>query len=133
MHFRLAANHRDFPARYQLALLLFQSGRLPAALQAAEAALELNRESREALVLHSVVALESKRFADATGDVVVVAGAGSVTATVVTEAGSDDAVATDVVVSPINATSGLSAPHAVTTRAQAISKVRMRKYRAPLM
>ena len=61
----LAANHRDFPARYQLALLLFQSGRLPAALQAAEAALELNRESREALVLHSVVALESKRFADA--------------------------------------------------------------------
>jgi tetratricopeptide (TPR) repeat protein len=61
----LAANRRDFPARYQLALLLFQSGRLPAALQAAEAALELNRESREALVLHSVVALESKRFADA--------------------------------------------------------------------
>jgi tetratricopeptide (TPR) repeat protein len=50
----LRSDSRNFPAQYQLALLLYQRQR-PDALPAVEAALELNPHSREALLLHGVL------------------------------------------------------------------------------
>lgn len=50
----LRTDPRNFPAQYQLALLLYQQQR-PDALNAVEAALKLNAGSREALLLHSVL------------------------------------------------------------------------------
>jgi tetratricopeptide (TPR) repeat protein len=52
----LRTDPRNFPAQYQLALLLYQQQE-PDALPAVEAALKLSPENREALLLHSVLLL----------------------------------------------------------------------------
>lgn len=55
----LAAAPRSFPAHYQLAFLLYQQQRQPAALRAVESALNLDPDAREALMLRSVLLLNA--------------------------------------------------------------------------
>jgi tetratricopeptide (TPR) repeat protein len=61
----LAADPRNFPARYQLALLLYQQQRRMEALRAVDAALALNPAAREALVLRSILLVDAGQLEEA--------------------------------------------------------------------
>ena len=61
----LAADPRNYPARYRLALLLYQQQRAPEALRAVDAALLLHPDAGEALLLRSVLLAEAGHLDEA--------------------------------------------------------------------
>ena len=58
----LATDHKNFSAQYQLAFLFYQQQRARDALNAAEAALALNPDAEDALLLHAVLLLGEGAF-----------------------------------------------------------------------
>ena len=68
-----AAEPENFPAHYQLAFLFYQQKRLPAALAAIAAALKINPDVREALMLQSVLLMNAGQLESALASVSKVA------------------------------------------------------------